>query len=169
MARQLGQSTNQLRVLSHVAPQQLAQAGTSKAEGLVMQRRMIDRYSGTGLFGAGLSQRAADDLPRHAHERQPLRDPRARAVRDRGRAGHPRAARWRWRCCRCARVSPATKRRNAPSMHAARSASSRSGRSPSAASTCSPRTSAWCCSPARTSTCSLRRRTATRSRAECCC
>ena len=53
MARQLGQSTNQLRVLSHVAPQQLAQAGTSKAEGLVMQRRMIDRYSGTGAFGAG--------------------------------------------------------------------------------------------------------------------
>ncbi|MFL6247168.1 MAG: hypothetical protein ACJ74H_14140, partial [Thermoanaerobaculia bacterium] len=53
MARQLGRSTNQLRVLSQVAPQQLAQAGTSKAEGLVMQRRMIDRYSGTGLFGAG--------------------------------------------------------------------------------------------------------------------
>jgi hypothetical protein len=53
MARRLGQSTNQLRILSYVAPHQLEQAGTSKAEGLVMQRRMLDRYSGTGLFGAG--------------------------------------------------------------------------------------------------------------------
>jgi hypothetical protein len=53
MARRLGQSTNQLRILSYVAPHQLEQAGTSKAEGLVMQRRMLDRYSGTGVFGAG--------------------------------------------------------------------------------------------------------------------
>jgi hypothetical protein len=53
MGRRLGQSANQLRILSHVAPHQLEQAGTSKAEGLVMQRRMLDRYSGTGLFGAG--------------------------------------------------------------------------------------------------------------------
>lgn len=53
MARLLGQSTNQLRVLSQVAPQQLEQAGTAKAEGLVMQRRMLDRYGGTGVFGAG--------------------------------------------------------------------------------------------------------------------
>jgi hypothetical protein len=53
MTRLLGQSTNQLRVLSHVAPQQLEQAGTAKAEGLVMQRRMLDRYGGTGIFGAG--------------------------------------------------------------------------------------------------------------------
>lgn len=53
MTRRLGQSTNQLRVLSSVAPHQLEQAGTSKAEGLVMQRRMLDRYTGTGLAGAG--------------------------------------------------------------------------------------------------------------------
>jgi hypothetical protein len=53
MARRLGQSTNQLRILSQVAPHQLEQAGTSKAEGLVMQRRVLDRYGGTGLFGAG--------------------------------------------------------------------------------------------------------------------
>ena len=53
MVRRLGQSTNQLRVLSQVAPRQLEQAGTSKAEGLVMQRRVLDRYGGTGLSGAG--------------------------------------------------------------------------------------------------------------------
>ena len=53
MARRLGQSTNQLRILSQVAPHQLEQAGTSKAEGLVMQRRVLDRYGGMGPFGAG--------------------------------------------------------------------------------------------------------------------
>jgi hypothetical protein len=53
MGRRLGQSANQLRIVSQIAPHQLEQAGTSKAEGLVMQRRMLDRYSGTGLFGAG--------------------------------------------------------------------------------------------------------------------
>jgi hypothetical protein len=53
MGRRLGQSANQLRIVSQIAPHQLEQAGTAKAEGLVMQRRMLDRYSGTGLFGAG--------------------------------------------------------------------------------------------------------------------
>jgi hypothetical protein len=53
MAERRGHSTNQLRILSHVAPHQLEQAGTSKAEGLVMQRRVLDRYGGTGLLGAG--------------------------------------------------------------------------------------------------------------------
>lgn len=47
------QSANQLRIMSSVAPHQLEAAGTSKAEGLVMQRRLLDRYGGRGVWGAG--------------------------------------------------------------------------------------------------------------------
>jgi hypothetical protein len=54
--QRLKQSANELRVMASIAPHQLADAGTSKAEGLVMQRRMLDRYGGRGLFGAGYLQ-----------------------------------------------------------------------------------------------------------------
>ncbi|MDP9190653.1 MAG: hypothetical protein M3P06_03010 [Acidobacteriota bacterium] len=53
LEERLQKSTNDLRLMSSIAPHQLEEAGTSKAEGLVMQRRMLDRYGGRGLFGAG--------------------------------------------------------------------------------------------------------------------
>lgn len=53
LEQRLKASTNTLRLMSQIAPHQLEQAGTSKAEGLVVQRRMLDRYSGRGLWGAG--------------------------------------------------------------------------------------------------------------------
>jgi hypothetical protein len=49
----LGQSRNQQRLLSHIAPHQLQETGTSSAEGLVTQRKMLDRFSGQGMWGAG--------------------------------------------------------------------------------------------------------------------
>jgi hypothetical protein len=53
LTARLEASTNDLRIMSHVSPHQLAEAGTSRAEGLVVQRRMLDRYSGRGWLGAG--------------------------------------------------------------------------------------------------------------------
>jgi hypothetical protein len=53
LALRLKASANDLRLMSQIAPHQLEEAGTLKAEGLVAQRRMLDRYSGRGLSGAG--------------------------------------------------------------------------------------------------------------------
>jgi hypothetical protein len=53
LAERLKQSRNALRLMGHIAPHQLEEAGTSQAEGLVMQRKMLDRFSGRGWFGAG--------------------------------------------------------------------------------------------------------------------
>jgi len=53
LALRLKASANDLRLMSQIAPHQLEEAGTLKAEGLVAQRRMLDRYSGRGILGAG--------------------------------------------------------------------------------------------------------------------
>ena len=49
----LATTSNQLRFMTLAMPSQLERDGTARAEGLVMQRRILDRYGGRGLFGAG--------------------------------------------------------------------------------------------------------------------